>query len=202
MYMEYSVIGKHVWYLVGDKHCLWVKWIHGVYLKKNSLWDTKASTNSWWYWQKIIQIKDRLAIGYIQNQWGCSSNRKYTITSGYKRLLGAHTEFPMPRIIWERFNIPNQTFCFLRICLGKLSTRDRILSWNHQIRSACVFYVLINQKPMHIFSTNATLVKVSSKMCCTLCKLKDAYCRSNISKLCGRISRNPELHIKYFVYAY
>jgi len=59
--------------------------------------------------------------------------------------------FNIPKHSCERFNIAKHS-CFLRMCLGKLPTYDRILRWNQQLQSSCC--VLCFEQPethAHLF---------------------------------------------------
>ncbi|KAJ8437838.1 hypothetical protein Cgig2_000392 [Carnegiea gigantea] len=42
-------VAKHLWYILEDKRCLRVKWIHELYVKGESIWDCAKSTNTAWY---------------------------------------------------------------------------------------------------------------------------------------------------------
>ena len=62
--------------------------------------------------------------------WRNHPSEHYTFMSGCNWLLENRGKCPLAKIIWERFNIPKQAFCFWRVCLGKLPISDRIVEWN------------------------------------------------------------------------
>ena len=44
-----ACIAKIVWAIADKKDLLWVKWVHGRYLKGQDWWDYQASPDSSWY---------------------------------------------------------------------------------------------------------------------------------------------------------
>jgi len=103
------------------------------------VWGAKTSPNTSWYWKRILQIQDRVVACYNHNKWANSPNRQYTISNGYQWLMQTQIDFPLARVIWERYNIPKQAFCIRRMCLGKLPACDRMMKWNHHVQNAsCV----------------------------------------------------------------
>ncbi|KAJ8435469.1 hypothetical protein Cgig2_021102 [Carnegiea gigantea] len=53
-----ALITKLVWVIANKKDLLWVKWIHGKYLKSNNWWSCHPPKDCSWYWRKICFIKE------------------------------------------------------------------------------------------------------------------------------------------------
>ena len=78
-------IAKLVWAISMKKDTLWMRWIHGRYIKEQIWWDYNPKPDCSWYWKKICQIKEDMK--------QASSNQKllewrrgqpYKVTLGYK----------------------------------------------------------------------------------------------------------------------
>ncbi|KAJ8441781.1 LOW QUALITY PROTEIN: hypothetical protein Cgig2_009027 [Carnegiea gigantea] len=165
-------VAKHLWYIANGKICLWVKWVHGLYVRNQSIWNITVKENASWCWRKILEVQGRVPLG------------TYTISSGYNWLMGLMVTDPLARIVWSRFNVPRHAFCFWRLALKRLSTKDR-LAMMRIIK--IVSYVSTMRKPASIFSLSPhsrVLQNVFSQFGfhTGLCKVEDnlvapAYCK-------------------------
>ena len=52
-----ATIARLVWDIARKKDNLWVKWIHGRYLRGKDWWDYSPPPDSSWYWKKLCKIK-------------------------------------------------------------------------------------------------------------------------------------------------
>lgn len=55
-----AVIAKYVWNIAKNADNLWVKWVNHVYLK-GADWQYEPPQDSYWYWKKIYNVKDKFA---------------------------------------------------------------------------------------------------------------------------------------------
>ncbi|WMV33863.1 hypothetical protein MTR67_027248 [Solanum verrucosum] len=53
-------VGKLLWQLAMRKESLWMKWVHGIYIKADTVWSHRAPVDSSWYWRKINSLKDKM----------------------------------------------------------------------------------------------------------------------------------------------
>ncbi|WMV48384.1 hypothetical protein MTR67_041769, partial [Solanum verrucosum] len=67
-------VGKLLWQIVVCKESLWVKWVHGVYIKTGNFWDHKAPADSSWYWRKLNSLKTKMQHWYTQGQLNLTAN--------------------------------------------------------------------------------------------------------------------------------
>ena len=51
-------IVKLFWAVPHKKDLLWVKWIHGRYLRNCSWWDYSPQQDVCWYWRKVCKVKE------------------------------------------------------------------------------------------------------------------------------------------------
>ncbi|PHU01495.1 hypothetical protein BC332_31282 [Capsicum chinense] len=68
---------KYVWNVASKSDNMRVKWVNHIYLK-----GYKAPVNTCCYWKNICGLKEKFAVGYVQNGW-LRADGKYTIRSGY-----------------------------------------------------------------------------------------------------------------------
>ena len=64
-----AIIAKLVWAIASKKDVLWVKWVHGKYLKQQDLWSYTPAQDSSWYWKKICSIKELCNQGCSPGTW-------------------------------------------------------------------------------------------------------------------------------------
>ncbi|XP_042521313.1 uncharacterized protein LOC122094777 [Macadamia integrifolia] len=56
--MNVAGIMKQFWWIASHKNSFWVNWIYTRYLKNDSIWTVRPSSNSSWVWRKIIKYRD------------------------------------------------------------------------------------------------------------------------------------------------
>lgn len=57
--MNNAGLMKQLWWIVGKKDSLWVKWIQGKYLEQNSFWTLKIPNDCSWSWRKLLKLRDK-----------------------------------------------------------------------------------------------------------------------------------------------
>jgi len=88
------------------KNCLWVRWVHGIYIRDGDFRQTSPKQDSTWYFRKLIKLRMKFAQGYNGGTWLPDKHVTYTIKSGYKWLQGTANEHPETNIVWGKYNIP------------------------------------------------------------------------------------------------
>jgi len=53
-----ALIAKLVWAIEFKEDLLWVRWVHGRYLKNKQWWDYTPPPDCSWHWKKICFIKE------------------------------------------------------------------------------------------------------------------------------------------------
>lgn len=122
-----AFIGKQVWDLATKKDNLWVKWMHGVYLKRQDIWNATAPNDSSWHWKQIVRIKDKIKQGVINGYWTQQPGNEYTVRSGYRWLIEQPQNQPVTKFIWNSLSIPKHGFIVWLMWKGRLMTRARMI---------------------------------------------------------------------------
>ncbi|KAH0706708.1 hypothetical protein KY285_011251 [Solanum tuberosum] len=62
-----AAVGKLVWQLACKEDTLWIKWVHGIYMKDgNEIWTHNPPADSSWYWRKLNSM-DKTSEGRAGN---------------------------------------------------------------------------------------------------------------------------------------
>ncbi|XP_020245111.1 uncharacterized protein LOC109823237 [Asparagus officinalis] len=81
-----------MWYIHVNKKILWVKWIHGNYLKHRDVWNFKAKRGDSWMWKQLLKCRDKAL-----NEVGGIDNLKQLLSDCYKnskiKLSAVYTSF-------------------------------------------------------------------------------------------------------------
>ncbi|GKD34535.1 hypothetical protein Tco_1250044 [Tanacetum coccineum] len=56
-----EINAKHIWNIASKKDTLWVKWVHSMRLKEDSIWNVQHETGDSWNWKCLLEIRDRIA---------------------------------------------------------------------------------------------------------------------------------------------
>ncbi|KAJ8429299.1 hypothetical protein Cgig2_027668 [Carnegiea gigantea] len=58
VWRDWASIAKLVWMVALKKNIMWVKWVHGKYLKQKDWWDYQPPPDCSWYWKKVVANKE------------------------------------------------------------------------------------------------------------------------------------------------
>ncbi|XP_020250707.1 uncharacterized protein LOC109828080 [Asparagus officinalis] len=50
---------RTLWYVHSNKECLWIKWVHGTYLKESNIWQVRVKTGDSWLWKQLLKVRDK-----------------------------------------------------------------------------------------------------------------------------------------------
>ncbi|XP_020258907.1 uncharacterized protein LOC109835341 [Asparagus officinalis] len=50
---------RTLWYVHSNKECLWIKWVHGTYLKESNIWQVRVKTGDSWLWKQLLKARDK-----------------------------------------------------------------------------------------------------------------------------------------------
>ncbi|XP_020271569.1 uncharacterized protein LOC109846733 [Asparagus officinalis] len=91
-FCNYASAAKLLWMIHNKKDILWIKWIHGNYLRQNNVWQVQNRESDSWMWKQNLKVRDLLALklGNTDNLLSvinsCCTGDKSSIFSMYKRL--------------------------------------------------------------------------------------------------------------------
>ena len=98
-----AMIAKLVWAISIKKDLLWVKWIHGKYLRGQNRYTYTPPRDYSQYWRKICQVKEQFKLGCTNpSNWGWQGSQTYKVNLGYQWLLGLPKKVPQAKNIWVR----------------------------------------------------------------------------------------------------
>ncbi|WMV12323.1 hypothetical protein MTR67_005708, partial [Solanum verrucosum] len=132
-------IGQLIWQIIENKEVLWVKWVHGIYLKdERSIWNHKVPIECSWYWRKLNAIK------YQMQKWYCQS---------YQALLGHRPHMKIVDLIWTVVALPKHRFMVWLEVQGRLLTQEKKLRLHIPVEDndCCLCDEQTMETTMHLF---------------------------------------------------
>ncbi|XP_020249444.1 uncharacterized protein LOC109826834 [Asparagus officinalis] len=124
---------RSLWYIHVNKESLWVKWIHGNYLKHWDIWYVKAKKENSWMWKQLIKCRDRAvaATGGIDNLKktlsACYKDSKLQLSTVYSVFSPGSHIVPWYNTVWGKLNYPKHTFVLWLAVQNRLLTHDRLM---------------------------------------------------------------------------
>uniref|UniRef100_A0A803Q2L3 Reverse transcriptase domain-containing protein n=1 Tax=Cannabis sativa TaxID=3483 RepID=A0A803Q2L3_CANSA len=102
-----ATLGRYVWDIASKKDCLFVKWIHMVYLKDQDWWSYVVPLDCSWAWKKIVAVENK-----FQQKGDMKSfvMQRYKVKQGYQVLFSEYAKLPWCNLVWDRFIIPKHRF--------------------------------------------------------------------------------------------
>ncbi|XP_020250238.1 uncharacterized protein LOC109827635 [Asparagus officinalis] len=132
---NYASALRCIWHIHINKELLWIKWIHGTYLKNSDIWHVNIRCGDSWMWRQLLKTRDKAIsfCGGVENLknmiYSCNMDGKIKLSALYKCLYPSASNVAWSKLIWERLNIPKHSFiCWLAI-QNRLLTQDRILKY-------------------------------------------------------------------------
>ncbi|XP_020254176.1 uncharacterized protein LOC109831254 [Asparagus officinalis] len=123
---------RSIWYIHTDKELLWIKWIHGTYLRSSDIWQVSAKTGDSWLWKQLLKLRDKAVslCGGIINLKQCLNssyrNSKIQLSLLYANLPPSSNKVTWYETVWERLNPPRQSFILWLAIQNKLLTKDML----------------------------------------------------------------------------
>lgn len=119
-------VGKFIWQLARKKDTLWVRWVHGIYMKESTdIWEHQSPTDCSWYWREINSIKLVMRMWYINGVYNLTGNGEYSVFKRYNALLGRHQRLQEVDLIWCNIMVPRHRFILWLANQGKSLTKER-----------------------------------------------------------------------------
>ncbi|KAL9246131.1 hypothetical protein vseg_019705 [Gypsophila vaccaria] len=159
--MNKALIGKYVWWIAQKEDKLWIRWVHGTYLKSQNWWEYEPTINSSWVWRMVCKTRDELRNGYVGSNW-LSAQGSYSVATGYSWLLGTLRQAPWWPLIWNRMAVPKHSFIGWLSVQHRLATRDRLSRWGACLDSSCFLCGQGIEDHQHLF-----FLCPFSSICCT-----------------------------------
>ena len=104
------------------KDNLWVKWIHGKYLREQQWPSYNHPPDCSWYWKKIVQTKTT----FLPLLLSTPSPRPYKVTAGYLWLIGTRPRPAWCNLLWTRVALPRHRFITWLFLHRRLPVKTRL----------------------------------------------------------------------------
>ncbi|XP_070026638.1 uncharacterized protein [Nicotiana sylvestris] len=148
-------VGKLLWQLVTNKEVLWVRWVHGVYMKIcRSIWDHNPPADCSWYWKKINGLKRNMAHWYNGSTYTLTGNGAYSVSSSYNAMLGHMSRSWEMNLVWSGVMLPRHIFVLWLANQQKLQTKERLLQMHIPITEdvgCCMCALEVLESQQHLF---------------------------------------------------
>ncbi|XP_020256483.1 uncharacterized protein LOC109833285 [Asparagus officinalis] len=124
---------KLLWVIHINKESLWIKWIHGNYLKQRDIWNVSPKIGDSWMWKQILKKRDKAMsiCGGCDNLLellnSCLSNSKPRLSTLYHFFSPVSQRVPWHDTIWDKMSYPKHTFIFWLAVQNRLLTQDRLM---------------------------------------------------------------------------
>lgn len=124
-----AAMGKYIWEIAMKEDNLWVKWIHGVYIREEDVWTHNPPPNASWYWRKLCAIKHQFRARYTNNKWMLNTKGVYKVAETYRWLSHTVPKVPWRYWVWNKLNVPKHSFVCWMTMWDRLKTRDKLCNW-------------------------------------------------------------------------
>uniref|UniRef100_A0A803QDE1 Reverse transcriptase domain-containing protein n=1 Tax=Cannabis sativa TaxID=3483 RepID=A0A803QDE1_CANSA len=120
-----AAMTRYVWDIANKKDCLFVKWIHNVYLKDKHWWDYEAPTDCSWAWKKLVEVKNQLK---LKTDLASFTMQNFSVSRNYQLLYSSPEKKHWCHYVWDRVIIPKHKFILWLVLWGRLNTKEREVS--------------------------------------------------------------------------
>lgn len=142
-------ICKHLWRLNMRKETLWIKWVHGYYIKQQDLLTMNIPVQISWMMKKILGIRSHL-LGTTQRvDW--LSNYVFSITKLYRELVGQVQKVPWAKIICQNGAPPKCKFIMWLALHEQLATCSWLRKFGVVVDPTCCFCGEDEETMDHLF---------------------------------------------------
>ncbi|XP_057251472.1 uncharacterized protein LOC125498912 [Beta vulgaris subsp. vulgaris] len=119
---------KLAWGVAQKQDNLWVKWVHGIYIKDANWENYTAPVHASWSWKYVCQAKNMMNEKNNGGQW--LMNGQFSIKQHYQTLLSGSRPVNWARYVWNRYSIPKHRLIMWLAIQNRLKTRQRLKMMN------------------------------------------------------------------------
>ncbi|XP_074266340.1 uncharacterized protein LOC141588817 [Silene latifolia] len=173
-------IGKYTWWVVNKKDCLWVKWVHQIYIKHSDWWTYQPNTNTSWVWRQVCKVKEQPMPGFETHSWSACG---YSVQKVYEWILGSQQRVIWQPFVWNRLSLPKHNFLAWLFVKKRCLTQDRLLKFGvitdgicylcgaqQETQAHLFFYCCYSQRCAHLLQQWLGVEWVIKWRCKSLCK--------------------------------
>lgn len=115
-----TAMGKYIWQVTMKEDNLWVKWVHGIYIRDGDFWNHIPPPFASWSWKKLCSVRSQFASGYVKNVQSLHPQGSFRTAEAYKWLNQESSKVPWRYWVWNKLNIPKHSFICWMMMWGKL----------------------------------------------------------------------------------
>ncbi|XP_074290506.1 uncharacterized protein LOC141617220 [Silene latifolia] len=103
-----------------------------------------------WYWRKICQVRDHLAVGFVDNVWSISEDG-YSVQSCYNWVRDKQADVIWSKAIWSQLVVPKHSFIAWLIAHNALMLKNRLFQYGVATDSLCCICHSQTEDLSHLF---------------------------------------------------
>ncbi|WMV51210.1 hypothetical protein MTR67_044595 [Solanum verrucosum] len=148
-------VGKLLWQLSEKQDTLWVKWVHGIYIRnEDSIWEHIPPLDCSWYWKKLNAPKNNMRNWYLQGRYNLTHSGQYSISASYNAMLGELNRLRIADLIWTSVAQPRHRMIMWLAVQGRLLTKERMLRLNIPVDNeiCCLCHSQVMETQLHLFA--------------------------------------------------
>uniref|UniRef100_A0A803Q6E2 Reverse transcriptase zinc-binding domain-containing protein n=1 Tax=Cannabis sativa TaxID=3483 RepID=A0A803Q6E2_CANSA len=143
-----AAVIKNIWAIASKKDNLWVKWVHNVYINKDSWWEYEAPIQSSWYWKKLVELKNEWKDQINTSQFAAGN---YKISDVYNHMTVGNQVCHWSKQVWSRMNIPKHSFLLWLAVQDRLKTRRRLVRFQIATDAQCILCNESDETAEHLY---------------------------------------------------
>ena len=144
-----ALLSKHLWEVQQKQDSLWIRWLHGYYLRGKDFWTCRANSQSSFLWKSLLEVRDRMGVSLMQ----FVREGKFKVARAYEVLQGHQPQFALCKVVWSKRLLPRECFFLWMLLLGRLSTLDRLEHIGiHTGHTLCYFCAAAPETVAHSFA--------------------------------------------------
>ncbi|KAH0649553.1 hypothetical protein KY285_034801 [Solanum tuberosum] len=160
-------VGKLLWQLSEKQDMLWVKWVHGIYIRnEDSIWEhiPPLDCTCSWYWKKLNALKNNMRNWYLQGRYNLTHSGQYSISASDNAMLGELNRLRIADLIWTSVAQPRHRMIMWLAVQGSLLTTERMLRLNIPVDNeiCCLCHSQVMETQLHLFAHCTWLGKVKA----------------------------------------
>lgn len=144
-----AAICKHLWNLAQEKDIIWIKWVHGYYIKQQNLYEMQIPHQSSWVVRKIMGVRAHLQQLTRGEDWIRSST--FSVRKMYLAFTGQHQKVPWAKMICQNSAPPKHIFISWLLLNGRMATCSYVQKFGIQVDSSCCLCKKEQETVDHLF---------------------------------------------------
>ena len=153
-----SQILFHLCMVISKKNSLWVSWIHNTALKNRDFWTMLIPAECSWIWRQVLKLRPLAVLHLVYRLdnrnnifWGDTNLRKIKTWNIWDSIRIKGSLVSWWPFIWNKLSVPRFAFNSWLLCLGRVQTLSRLLSFGINTSISCLFCASGIETSSHLF---------------------------------------------------